>query len=405
MGRCYGDNTPLWYHTEEGRAELRSMTPGTAPTDRLALASAIHERSVRTWGRSGATVIIGRHPRLKTALDRLQRFSRADAPLLISGETGVGKELFARAAYLCSGRSGESFFAVNCAQYGSRDLVPSELFGHRRGAFTGAISDHQGIFRAADGGVVFLDEVGELSPQAQSMLLRIIAHGEYRRVGGTRQRRADVRIIAATNRDLGRCVSDGQFREDLYYRLRCLRVGVPPLRDRGDDWQLISAYYLRRMSEKYGATRQLTAEALAALGGRSWPGNVRELQSVLEYGYHVSGREQITCDDLGAALEEEGRQAELHGVLAGSNSAAGGGTAASDLCTKMVEGRGTFWDVLHQPFLRRDLSRSEMRATIDYALTHLSRGSYKRMLAAFGVADDQYLKAMDFLRHHSLKPE
>ncbi|HEX2187654.1 MAG TPA: sigma-54 factor interaction domain-containing protein, partial [Longimicrobiaceae bacterium] len=188
--------------------------------------------SAEQWGERNGVALIGRHARLLEAQEKALFFAQAEAPVLVTGETGTGKELFARAVYLLGSRRGAPFVSVNCAQFGESQLVASELFGHRRGSFTGAVADHRGVFEEADGGVVFLDEVGELSSSAQAMLLRVLGEGEVVRVGESRARRVDVRVVAATNRDLREMVADGRFREDLYYRLRFLHLHVPPLRER-----------------------------------------------------------------------------------------------------------------------------------------------------------------------------
>jgi DNA-binding NtrC family response regulator len=369
---------------------------GPARTDLLAAARQIHELSGRRWGTDNATVIVGRHPRLERALAKVQRFAPADQPTLITGESGVGKELFARALVVSSERSHRPFLSVNCAQYASDQLAGSELFGHRRGAFTGAVDKHQGVFGEADGGTVFLDEIGELSPTAQAMMLRVISEGEIVPVGGTRPQKIDVRIVAATNRNLGELVAEGSFRKDLYYRLQCLVIDVPSLRERGDDWELISRHYLRRLDEKHAKKKSLTPAASEYMRCYRWPGNVRELRNVLEAGYHLSESEEISIDNLGFALEARTRRAELNRLLT---------EFAIDLCQRMASSETTFWQAIHQPYIDRELNRDQVREVISYALRHYGKGQYKSMLSTFGVAEEHYLKAMDFLRHHDLKPK
>ena len=293
----------------------------------LKTAERIHQLAVGRWGADSATEIVGQHPRLEAALNSVVRFAAVESPALITGETGVGKELFARALFVSSRRSKKPFIPVNCAQYSSDHLVGSELFGHRKGAFTGATSDHHGVFGEADGGSVFLDEVGELTPSAQAMLLRVIGEGEILPVGGTRAKKIDVRVVAATNRNLSKMVDEGRFRRDLYYRLKCLVIDVPSLRDRGNDWELIAGHYLRRLREKHTKAKELTPETIRALGQYRWPGNVRELKNVIETGYHLSDTEEIRIGDLGFALEERARRVELGRFL---------GDFAMDLCQRLV---------------------------------------------------------------------
>ncbi len=364
-------------------------------TDRLEAARQVHELSIDRWGADDATVIVGRHARLERALTRAVRFAAAEAPALITGESGVGKELFARALVVSSRRSDKSFFAVNCAQYSGDQLAGSELFGHRRGAFTGALNDHRGVFGEADGGTVFLDEIGELSASTQAMLLRVIGEGEIVPVGATRPRKVDVRVVAATNRNMEDLVAEGRFRKDLYYRLKCLVIEVPSLRERGDDWELIARHCLRRLHNKYQGKKELTQEALECLRRYRWPGNVRELKNILEAGYHLSDSEKIDVEDLGLGLEDRTRRAELGKLLT---------DFAIDLCERMTSGETTFWKAIHQPYMDRELNRGQVREAISHALRRHGRGKYKKMLSSFGVAEEDYLKAMDFLRHHDLKP-
>jgi transcriptional regulator with GAF, ATPase, and Fis domain len=361
----------------------------------LASAQRIYELSLARWGSDDATVIVGLHSRLRVALEKLVRFARPESPILITGETGAGKELFARAALLCSSRADKPYLAVNCAQYADDNLVASQLFGHRKGAFTGASSDHMGIFEKADGGVVLLDEVGELSSSAQAMLLRVLGEGEIIPIGDTQVRKVDVRILAATNQNLEEMVAAKRFREDLYHRLRCLSVEVPSLRNRGDDWHLIARYYMQRLDAQHSRTKSLAPETIELLNSHPWPGNIRELKSVVEVGYLLSDSGEITIDDLGFALEEMTRRAEINRISS---------ALAEDFCEQMICGDRDFWETIHQPYLDRELNRREVRQIVSYALTYLSRGSYKKMFSMLGVADEDYLKAMDFLRHHDLKP-
>ena len=361
------------------------------------LASRIAALSEAAWGRAGIVRMVGASPALADAQTRLDRFARVDRPVLITGESGVGKELFARAAYLLSPRNGRAFVSVNCAQFVDENLLISELFGHKKGAFTGATTDRKGLFEEADGGVLFLDEVGELTPRAQAALLRAIGVGEIVRLGESTARRVDVRVVAATNRDLRAMVADGAFREDLYYRLAPLRLHVPPLRERGDDWQRIAEAYLAGLCRQAGEDRRLGASAVRALAGYSWPGNVREVRGLLDTAFCL-----CLGDTLEAADVEPELRAEAGELDETTLSLAAGGSG--DPYAQMSRGQGSFWSVVRDPYLDRELNRDEVRQIVERGLAEAG-GSYKRALRAFGLPEAEYLKFMDFLRHHRLKPE
>jgi DNA-binding NtrC family response regulator len=348
----------------------------------------------QAWGPDRGVHLIGRHPAFIEALERVERLGEARAPVLITGETGTGKELFARALFLVSRNYRRAFVPINCAQYVNGELTASELFGHRKGSFTGAVNSHGGIFQDAEGGTVFLDEVGELSAAAQGMLLRVLGEGEIIPVGSTQPKHIDIRVIAATNRNLLEMVQRGTFREDLYFRLQRLKVRVPPLRERGEDWQLILDYLLRRLSEDLRRTKRLGSETISYLRRYDWPGNVREVQACVETGYHLSDGSEIGIRDLVDALEATSRAHEFSHISA---------AITTDYCTRMKCGEADFWQLIYHPFMERDLSRAEVQEVIAEGLAN-SRGSYKTLLPAFGIADSDYLKFMDFLRHHRLKP-
>ena len=354
----------------------------------------IHILAEQAWGLDRGVQLIGRHPAFLKALDRLERLADARAPILIIGETGTGKELFARALFLVSRIYRRAFVPINCGQYVNDELTASELFGHRKGSFTGAVHSHGGIFQDAAGGTVFLDEIGELSTSAQAMLLRVLSEGEIIAVGSTQPKHVDVRVIAATNRNLLDMVRRGSFREDLYFRLQRLKLHVPPLRERGGDWQLILDYFLRQMAEDFSRMKYLAPETVAYLQRYAWPGNVREVQACVETGYHLSEANEINMRDLVDALEVTTRDQELSRIST---------AIAADYCARMKRGEADFWKLIYLPFMERDLSRTEVQEVIAEGLAS-SQGSYKALLPSFGIADSDYLKFMDFLRHHRLKP-
>ena len=266
-----------WPQASAGSLDVASMTLA-ATAAAPALAAVLARQQQRQA--AGADEIAG----LGTALNDIRRLidRAASAPftVLIEGESGSGKELVARALHQRSPRKGKSFCTLNCAALPD-DLVEAELFGHARGAFTGAVTERRGVFEEAHAGTLFLDEVGELSPRAQAKLLRVIQEGELRRLGENVARRIDVRIVAATNRDLKQEVDGGRFRLDLLYRLGVIRITVPPLRDRRQDVALLAGRFWQDATGRLGSRAALSAATLAALARYDWPGNVRELQSVV----------------------------------------------------------------------------------------------------------------------------
>jgi len=242
--------------------------------------------------------IVGTSNPLKAVLSRIAKVAPTDSTVLITGETGTGKELIARAIHKKSQRSGRAFVSVNCAAI-PRDLIPSELFGHEKGAFTGATQRRLGRFELADGGTIFLDEVGELLPDTQVALLRVLQERELERVGGGQPIHVDVRVIAATNRDLEAAVANGTFRQDLFYRLNVFPIEMPPLRERKDDVLLLVEYFVQRYGVKAGKRiRSIDKKTLDLLQSYDWPGNIRELQNVIERSVILSSGDIFSVDAL-----------------------------------------------------------------------------------------------------------
>lgn len=232
----------------------------------------------------------GNSPAMQSLIDRIQRIALADGPVLISGESGTGKDLVARAIHAESGRAARPFLAVNCAGVPA-ELLESEFFGHAAGAFSGAEQARPGLFREAEGGTLFLDEIGEMPLALQAKLLRALQDGRVRPVGADREHQVDVRVIAATNVDLASKAASGEFREDLYYRLEAFQLLLPPLRERGDDLELLAMRFLCRFAAaRQRPARRLSERALAAMKRYAWPGNVRELRNAME-------RAVAFCDD------------------------------------------------------------------------------------------------------------
>ncbi len=252
----------------------------------------------------GLPALIGDSPALLAVRASLHKFAPVELPVLVTGETGTGKELAAQALHALSGRAGRSFLAVNCGAIPA-SLVQSELFGHERGAFTGAAQRRVGLFETADGGTVFLDEVGDLPADAQTSLLRVLQEGTLERVGSNQPLRVDVRVLAATHVDLEQAVAQGRFRRDLYYRLNVLRLPMPALRDRGNDVLLLAEHFLRGFRNRHpGRARGFDPGARVAMRQFDWPGNVRELLNRVQRAAIVSEHELISASDLDMADAE-----------------------------------------------------------------------------------------------------
>jgi Nif-specific regulatory protein len=235
---------------------------------------------------------------MKKLIELASRIARTDSPVLILGETGTGKELMAKFVHEHSQRSEKPFKAINCGAL-PENLIESELFGHEKGSFTGATMRKTGLFESADGGTVFLDEIGEMPVQLQVRLLRVLQEGEFTRVGGTETIRASVRIIAATNKDLEVEVAEGKFRQDLFFRLNVLTLSVPPLRDRGSDIALLTGYFIKKYCQQFGLPHKtLSAGAQEALSAHHWPGNIRELENSIQKAIVLSPGNRINTEDI-----------------------------------------------------------------------------------------------------------
>lgn len=276
-----------------------TSTSGTSPSD----ASTSNDLSVLTG-------IVGGSQAMKDLLSLVERVADTDSSVLITGETGVGKELIGKAIHRLSRRSERVFCAVNSAAF-PETLLESELFGHRRGAFTGATNNKKGLFEFAHEGTVFLDEVAEMPLSMQVKLLRFLQTGEVRPVGDETTRYVDVRLVAATNKNLEREVATGSFREDLYYRLAVIPIHVPPLRERPEDIRALSAHFLSRFAERAGKhVHGISDDAMDLLVAYGWPGNVRQLENSIERGVALCRGEEIEVEDLPMRLREESRVRE-----------------------------------------------------------------------------------------------
>ncbi|HEX7183144.1 MAG TPA: sigma-54 dependent transcriptional regulator [Thermoanaerobaculia bacterium] len=242
--------------------------------------------------------IIGKSPRMQAIFSLVERIARTTSTVLVHGESGTGKELIARAIHFASPRAPRRFLSINCGAM-PENLLESELFGHERGAFTGAVRDKRGLFQEANHGTLFLDEIGEMTPTMQVKLLRALQEKVVRKVGGTEEEQVDVRIIAATNQDLESRIATGDFREDLYYRINVLPIHLPPLRQRREDIPLLVEFFLQKYCKQMDLPpRQISVEAIEMLESYDWPGNVRELENLIERALALSHADTITTRDL-----------------------------------------------------------------------------------------------------------
>jgi Nif-specific regulatory protein len=349
----------------------------------------IRELSVSEWGEDRAVEMVGQHRSFQELLGKALRVAPYHEPVLIMGESGVGKEALAQALYLQGSRRGRPFVSVNCPQYQDGNLTVSELFGHRRGSFTGAIADRKGCFETADGGAIFLDEIADLHMSAQVMLLRALASGDFQPLGSDGRKSVNVRVIAATNRPLDQLMVAQEFRHDLFFRLRYFLLTVPPLRERGDDWVLLLNYALDKLHRKYGVEKHFSSRSLDRLASYGWPGNVRQLMSVATMGYALSEGDFIEPEDFEDQLDTHGQSRD---------------DSADDLFQRVAVGREDFWGVVHTAFMERELNRAQVRAFIKKGLVE-THNSYRELIALLHIRPGDYQKFMDFLRHNRLKPE
>lgn len=345
--------------------------------------------SVQRWGEARALDMVGASDSMLELQVKLEKIARYHEPVLVTGESGAGKEHVAQALYLL-GRSfakARPYVPVNCPQFQDGNLTVSELFGHTKGSFTGAVGDRRGAFEEADGGLIFLDEIGDLPAAAQAMLLRTLATGEFRALGSDRPRTSNVRVVSATNRPLNQLMIEEKFRADLFFRLRHFHVDVPPLRKRGDDWRLLTDYCLRRLASRYGSRKEFSKASLRLLEGYEWPGNVRQLVGVVNMGYAMADGESIEPGDF-----------ESH--MTGARDTT---PSVDEVYDRVCSGAADFWSAVYQPFMDRDLNRGQVRAIIRQGFD-AAHWNYRRLLEVLRVPADDYQRFMDFLRHHNLKP-
>jgi DNA-binding NtrC family response regulator len=289
------ETTRLYRELQERETEIRALKD-RLQQENLALRDEVDRASM-------FEEIVGSSKTLKTVLSRVGKVAPSDSTVLITGETGTGKELIARAVHKRSQRSSRAFVSVNCGAL-AQGLISSELFGHEKGAFTGAMQRRLGRFELADGGTIFLDEVGDLPLDTQVALLRVLQEREFERVGGTRPIQVDVRVIVATHRDLKAAIAEGRFREDLFYRLNVFPIETPPLRERKDDILMLVEYFVERFAKKAGKNiRTIEKRTLERLRAYAWPGNIRELQNVIERSVILTSGDVFAVDDVWLSTE------------------------------------------------------------------------------------------------------
>ncbi|HEU4939672.1 MAG TPA: sigma-54 dependent transcriptional regulator [Vicinamibacterales bacterium] len=346
--------------------------------------------------------LLGETNAIRALNEEITYASRCDAKVLITGESGVGKEVVARLIHANSARRRAPLITVNCAAL-SDTLLETELFGHVRGSFTGAYRDRQGALELAHRGTVFMDEVGETSPRMQGLLLRFLEAGEIQRVGSDAiQSRVDVRVIAATNRQLVDSVAAKTFREDLYYRLNVIHIRVPSLRERRDDIPTFFEFFLDQFSRQYAVNKpNVSLATLSLLSEYAWPGNVRELKNIVERLVVRSSENPIEPRDLplevlrGTSAEQQPQAPAATPTV----TSAPARSAADALFERMVNGGESFWSAVYAPFMSRDLTRDDVRAIVRRGLERTG-GNYRVMVELFNMPIDDYKRFLGVLRKY-----
>jgi two-component system, NtrC family, response regulator AtoC len=314
--------------------------------------------------------IVGTHPLMQEVFTKIDQLAPRDTTVLITGESGTGKELVAKEIHKRSNRSSGSFIAINCAAI-PESLVESELFGHEKGSFTHAMEKRLGYFELADGGTIFLDEIGELPQAMQVKLLRVLQEREFFRVGNSKPVSVNVRVIAATNKSLERAVEEGSFRKDLFFRVHVVNIELPPLRKRKEDISSLVEFFITKLSEQYGGKApQITEEFLACLDGYNWPGNVRELENVIESILALSIEEQLTAEQVPHRIRQSG-------------------DSASDMKEAVVEGIIPFEEAekrFETEIITKALERTNFVQTKAAELLGISRRILKYKMDKLGIA-------------------
>jgi transcriptional regulator with PAS, ATPase and Fis domain len=343
--------------------------------------------------RSRAGQLIGTSASIAELAQEIERIARSDAKVLITGESGVGKELVANGIHAASARAARPMVVVNCAGL-PETLLESELFGHVKGSFTGAYRDRPGKLEQADGGTIFLDEIGEMSLRMQGLLLRFLETGELQKVGTDRVvSRADVRVVTATNRSLRDMIGEGTFREDLFYRLNVIHLVVPPLRERREDVGPLVEHFLAHFTRNNGTpVRRIGDDTSALLRSYAWPGNVRELANVVERLVVTGRAETVLPEDLppeirmqqGVALRPARERRR---------------TVADDLYKKLTEDRESFWTAVYPLYMQHEITKANVRDLLRKGLEE-TRGNYRIVARLFNMEPREYKRFLSFLRKH-----
>jgi len=332
--------------------------------------------------------IVGRSAAMQQVFKLIGQVAGTDATALITGESGTGKELVARAIYHHSNRATQPFLAVNCAAI-PEQLLESELFGHERGAFTGAVNQRIGKFEQCNGGTIFLDEIGDMTPPTQTKILRVLQSGTFERVGGNQPLKVDVRVIAATNKPLEQAVAARQFREDLFYRLNVVRIHIPPLRDRREDIPLLVNYFLSKQGKDQGRTpKSIAAAAVKALEKYHWPGNVRELENVIRRAHVIAKSEAILPGDLPPEVTGQGGSAASALPLGGAGDASSSDAAALARQMFQIAKRDPKLKVI--PAVERELVIEALKETANNQvqaakMLGITRATLRKRIEKFGI--------------------
>ena len=378
IGCIYLDSTRLGNRFNEDHLQLMVAVAGISAValDNARRLEWLEKENQRLMEVSQEESLVGDGARMKEIYQFLAKVAPAESTVLIEGESGTGKELAAAALHRNSPRSKKPFVAINCAAI-PKELLESDLFGHERGAFTGATSQKKGRLEIADGGVVFLDEIGELVPELQVKLLRVLQERSFDRVGGTRPIKVDIRLIAATNRDLNEAVRNGGFRQDLYYRLAVVKVTMPPLRERKEDIPLLTRHFVQQYAKKgHQKPKPVSREAMATLMNHDWPGNVRELENAIEHALVLGSSDSVLPEDWPESLLEHAPAADM---TEGKYHASVKELKKQLIIDAVVQTRGNYVEAaaslgVHPNYLHRLIKNLGLKEALQDALRGGSRG-------------------------------